>query len=54
MLTMLIALDEERMERDVMDVSLKWAEIDRIVNGIKEIKQVSRGIFATLDSGAVR
>lgn len=48
---MLIALDEERMERDGLNVSEKWAEIDKLLVDLPEMKQPERGVFTTDDFG---
>ena len=48
---MLITLDEERMVRDGLNVSEKWAEIDEMLIDLPKMKQPERGVFVTESSG---
>ncbi len=51
MFKLYIGLDEERMERDGLDVEEAWNEIDEMVVETDEITTISRGEYETYDNG---
>lgn len=47
-----IGLDEERMERDGLDVEQAWEQINEMIIETGDINTVSKGFYETNDSGA--
>ncbi len=51
MFKLYIGLDEERMERDGLDVEEAWNKIDEMVIETDEITTISRGEYETYEHG---
>ncbi len=51
MFKLYIGLDEERMERDGLDVEEAWNKIDEMVIETDEITTISKGEYETYDFG---
>ena len=52
MFKLYIGLDEERMERDGLDVDAAWEQINEMIEETGDIETISRGVYDTDDSGA--
>lgn len=52
MFKLYIGLDEERMERDGLDVDAAWEQISDMIEETGDIDTISKGVYDTDDSGA--
>lgn len=44
-------LDEDRIRADGLDVEAKWQELDNMLSGLQGVRQISRGVVVTDNSG---
>ncbi len=52
MFKLYIGLDEERMERDGLDVDAAWEQINDMIEETGDIDTISKGVYDTESSGA--